>query len=215
MKANLKLIAGPSEDPVTVADAKDYLRIDNSSEDARILTMIKAATISLESFVGQKFISQVWDVFLDGFEAPKSKNDPWWDGSKDGPISMFSGQCSNIYLPIGPMISLDEFSTYGDDGVAVNAQVSDYIADTIGPRARVGLKLGGLWPTTVLRSSNGVRFRLTVGISANAATLPSDIRQAVLEFIAHMYENRGDQNEMKIPPHVMTLIEHRRALLIG
>lgn len=207
----LKLITPPAEPVVSVADLKLYLRVDNSLEDSRIEVMEAAAVRKLEEITSHKFVNQTWDVFLDQW--PLSTSTRWWDGVVEAPISSVVSPSRNITLPLGIASSLEEFSTYSDDQEFPEV-VSNYIFDTVGPRARVGLKLSGVWPTTVLRPNNGIRFRVVVGFGA-AIDVPKDIQQAVKEFVAHMYENRGDQNEMSIPPHILMLVEGYRRNKLG
>lgn len=207
----LKKVSGPAEQVVTTTQLKEYLRIDNNLEDGRLEVMEAAAVKLLEDYISQKFVTQVWDVFLNQW--PLSNNSKWWDGVRETAISEVLVASRNITLPIGIGQSLVEFSTYSDDE-EFPEQVSNYTVDTIGPRIKVGLKLGGVWPTTVLRANNGIRFRVQVGFG-NASDVPSDIKQSVKELVAHMYENRGDQNEMTIPPHVLMLVESYRRHKIG
>ena len=212
MKYQLSLVSGPAEETITTTAAKDYLRIDGSLEDARILTMIKAATLKLEAYLSIKFVSQVWDIYLDRF--PMNGQSEWWDGVREISVREIVSHANIITLPLGKVLSWDQFNTYPDDGVAIPEVTSNYVFDAKGNRARVGLKLGGIWPVTILRPINGVQFRFTLGFG-NAAAVPDDIKMALLEFVAHMYENRGDQNEMKIPPHILTLVDHYRRYKLG
>lgn len=212
--SELALITPPAVTVVSVDDAKEYLRIDNDLEDGRIETMIKAATRKLESYTGVAFITQTWDVFLDCFPMQTMKG-PWWEGVRDGAIGDVFSKSQNIVLPIGRAQALVQFSTYGDDNVDVPATPSDFITDTVGNRARVGLKTGGVWPQTVLRSNNGIRFRLRCGFGDTPSTVPDDIKEAVLEYVAHMYENRGDQSRMTTTPHIFEMVDHYRRNKVG
>lgn len=208
----LKIVTPPAETVVSVTEAKDYLRIDNNVEDARLATMIKAATRKLEEYVGVKFVTQVWDVFMDRF--PMQANGIWWEGQRDGAIGDVFSKAQNVVLPIGVAQSLDEFATYDDSGTEYPSTVGDFVFDDVSGRARVGLKVGGVWPQTILRANNGIRFRVTVGYGA-AADVPSDIKEAVLEFVAHIYENRADQEEMKLPAHVLGMVDQYRRYKVG
>lgn len=207
----LKLITPPAEQVVTTAELKEYLRIDNNLEDGRLQVMEAAAVKALENEISHKFVTQTWDIFLDRW--PMQASAKWWDGVKEMAISEIVSPVRNITLPIGIGRQLTQFSTYSDDQEFVE-NVANYTFDSVGPRARVGLKMGGVWPTTVLRSVNGIRFRVEVGFGA-ASAVPADIKQAVKEFVAHMYENRGDQNEMVIPSHILMLIGPYRRQKLG
>jgi len=213
MKYQLNLVTPPAVDVISVTDAKDYLRIDNSVEDERILTMIKAATLKLEQYLSLKFINQVWDIYIDNF--PMSNRSAWWDGVRDVSVKEIVGLSPNITFPFGRAFSFDQFHTFADDGVAVVENLSNYVFDSVGYNTRVGLKLGGVWPQTVLRPNNGIKFRFTFGFGTSKDDVPDDIKMAIYEYIAHMYENRGDQNEMKIPPHILTLVDNYKRYKVG
>ena len=207
----LKQIVPPSEPVVSVTELKEYLRIDNDLEDGRIEVMEAAAVKRLEDITSHKFVTQDWDVFMDNW--PVTSRNLWWDGVREVALSEIVTPSRNIILPIGIGQQLLEFSTYSDEQ-EFPEDVSGYIFDSVGPRARVGLKIGGVWPTTILRPSNAIRFRIRVGFGT-ASQVPKDITQAVKEFVAHMYENRGDQNEMVIPPHILMLIQGYRREKLG
>lgn len=208
----LKLVTPPAEPVLTVAELKSYLRIDNALEDGLLEVMEAAAVKRLEAETNHKFINQVWDIFLDNY--PVQPSEKWWDGVREMAISEVVSPCRNITFPLGIAVSFDEFSSYADSET-FNHTPADYIFDSVGPRARVGLKLGGVWPTTILRSNNALRFRFTFGFSADATGVPKDIKMAVRELVAHMYENRGDQDEMAIPAHILSLVESYRRVKIG
>lgn len=201
----------PAETPVSLTEAREYLRIDTTSDDNRITGMIGAATRSLEEYLGIRFVAQEVDIFLDRF--PVNGKTKWWDGMREVAVSEVVTPERAITLPIGNCLSVVHFKTFSDES-EFTEDLSNYNIDLKGDRVRVGLKLSGVWPTTVLRSVNGINFRVNSGW-ANAAGVPSDVKQAVLQFSAHMYENRGDQNEMKIPAHIMTLIDHRKRVKLG
>lgn len=210
---NLKLITGPANPVISVTDLKTYLRIDNSVEDGLLAVMEAAAVKRLEDETSHKFINQTWDIFLDNY--PIKPSEKWWDGVREMAITEIVTPMRNITFPLGVASSFVEFSSYSDSEV-FNHTVSDYVFDSVGHRARVGLKLGGVWPTTILRSVNALRFRFVFGFGADETAVPNDIKMAVREFVAHMYENRGDQDAMKIvPAHVLTLIESYRRVKIG
>ena len=201
----------PAETPVSATEAKDYLRIDNSLEDSRIATMIGSATRMLEEYLSIRFITQSVDIFMDRF--PLSSRSLWFDGVREIPVSAVVTPERSVTLPLGNVTEITHFKTF-DDSTEFTEDLSNYNLDIIGPRARVGLKLSGVWPQTILRSVNGINFRVKSGW-ATASAVPADIKQAVLELVAHMYENRGDQEEMKIPAHIMTIVAHRRREKLG
>jgi uncharacterized phiE125 gp8 family phage protein len=174
--------------------------------------MIKAARLRLEQYTDQRFISQTWRQFMDFW--PMQDNNLWWDGVRDGSISTFNMPATYIELMTGPMTSVTTFNTYGDDGVAVLFDPANYVLDASGPYGRIALKMGGVWPTTVLRKVNGIEITFVAGVAADAATLPNDIKQAVLDYVGILYENRGDE-KIAMPVTSMALLEPYRRLKVG
>ncbi|MBI4923911.1 MAG: phage head-tail connector protein [Devosia nanyangense] len=60
------LLAGPGEEPVTLAEAKAWCRIDAGDEDALVTALIAAARLHVESMTGRALIEQSWRLVLDG-----------------------------------------------------------------------------------------------------------------------------------------------------
>jgi hypothetical protein len=58
------LIAGPGEEPVTLAEAKAYCRIDGDDEDALVNALIAAARLQVESLSGRALVTQTWRLAL-------------------------------------------------------------------------------------------------------------------------------------------------------
>ncbi len=60
----------PALEPVTVSEAKNFLRIDGNVEDALLADMIKAARIGAEQQTGLSFITQTWTLAYDDCPPP-------------------------------------------------------------------------------------------------------------------------------------------------
>ena len=59
------LIAGPGEEPVSLAEAKAFCRIDGADEDALTGALIAAARLHVESITGRALVEQSWRLVLD------------------------------------------------------------------------------------------------------------------------------------------------------
>jgi uncharacterized phiE125 gp8 family phage protein len=59
------LLAGPGEEPVTLAEAKAWCRIDAGDEDALVEALIAAARLHVESATGRALVEQSWRLVLD------------------------------------------------------------------------------------------------------------------------------------------------------
>jgi hypothetical protein len=58
------LIAGPGEEPVSLAEAKAFCRIDGAEDDALVGALIAAARLHVESITGRALIVQTWRLVL-------------------------------------------------------------------------------------------------------------------------------------------------------
>lgn len=59
------LIAGPGEEPVSLAEAKTWCRIDADDEDGLVNALIAAARLHVESLTGRALVTQTWRLTLD------------------------------------------------------------------------------------------------------------------------------------------------------
>ena len=55
-------VTAPSSEPVTLTEAKLYLRVDNTTEDALISDLIVAARMDAEKYLKRSLISQTWQL---------------------------------------------------------------------------------------------------------------------------------------------------------
>ena len=67
----LQLRDGPAQEPVSLLEAKDFMRLDGSEDDVLVSTLITAARIHIETTLGKILITQNWSYFLDTW--PKTK----------------------------------------------------------------------------------------------------------------------------------------------
>lgn len=194
---------------MTYADIQGFLKLDGSADQTLVENLISVATKKVEESLCRKLITQVWSIYFDCFPS-KAKEDTWWDGSREGAIGDLYSPIRYIDLPFGPCQSVAFLKTFDDDGTAYTFDSTNYNVDTVSHRPRLALKNGATWPTTLLRSVNGIQIRGTFGYGA-AATIPPDLLHAIRLFVAKLYENRGDNKDgegaFTIPSTAMALLE--------
>lgn len=61
----IERITPPASEPVTVSEAKNYLRVEHSTDDALITLMITAAREAAEAYLGTSFITQTWKLTVE------------------------------------------------------------------------------------------------------------------------------------------------------
>jgi gp6-like head-tail connector protein len=59
------LIAGPGEEPVSLAEAKAWCRLDSTDEDDLVSALIAAARLQVESETRRALVTQSWRLTLD------------------------------------------------------------------------------------------------------------------------------------------------------
>ena len=98
----LKRIVDPASEPVTLTEAKLYMRIDNTNDDTLISDLITAARQEGENWLRQSLITQTWKVAYD-----------------DAIPQM-------VRLPMGPVNSISSVIIYNQDNSTVTIDPSVY-----------------------------------------------------------------------------------------
>ena len=150
--------------PVTLEQAKDFMRVDGTDQDAVITAMIASATTWAENYTRRTFL----------FRKLRAR-------FGDLP----TGDCG-IILPKPPVDSLTQVTFTGPDGEPGVIEVADLTLDPLYGIVRPNA--GTHWPTV-----RDVDFRFVAGYGGAAEDLPDDIIQAILIGTAQMYEYRIDQ----------------------
>ncbi len=171
-------------EPVTLAEAKVYLRIDTSDDDATISALITAAREYCESFQNRAYITQTWELSFDSFPPMPIK------------------------LPRPPLISVESIKYIDNTGAETTLDPSDYVLDTYSEPGRIAFNYGKCWPSVTLQPVNAVRIRYTAGYG-DASKVPQSVKQAMLIYIAHRYEHPETDD---VPEVVHTLLWPERVV---
>lgn len=165
----LERISGPASEPVTLAEAKLHLRVDDdlTADDDLIRDLIAAAREFCEETLGRALVLQTWKLSLDYFHS--------WE----------------IRLPRPPLSSVTEIK-YVDSGSGVLTVLSPtlYDVDAASRPGRITPTWAGYWPA-VRRHPNAVQITYTAGVADVTAT-PRCVKQAMLLLIGHWYVNREE-----------------------
>ena len=161
----LVLTSGPAAEPVTVAEAKAYLRVDGNAEDALIASLILTSRLHIETALGIALMTQSWTLVLD-------------DWPRRGAVE----------IPVQPVQSIQSVRVRDRAGNVTTSPETDYILDGTSVPPRLVPAQGG-WPKPS-RSIAGIEIALTAGYGGGPADVPGPIRQALLLLTAHWYEHR-------------------------
>jgi hypothetical protein len=205
----LVLQTSPAIEPITLDELKSHLRIDTASEDDFLKVLISSSRRNVERMLSRTLITTIWDLWLDHFPVEtrqRGDGSDWWDGVKEGPITMVDHTKRYIELPRSPVQSVTHLKTFDDNDNETTFSSSNYFVDTASDPGRLVLNDGQTWPTDDLRSANGINVQYVAGYGSNEGDVPEDIRVAIKMIAAHYYENRGD-SDAKFPKTALHILQ--------
>lgn len=175
------------------AELKDQLRLpagfpDDGSFDDRLAQSLRTGLAVAEARTGKAlFIRQ----FRWTFES-------WGDGDR-------------LLMPMAPLVSLDAITLMHADGTSSALNVDDFttITDIHKPAL---LPRGSRFPT--LAQGSVVDATFTAGFGASWASVPADLREAVLIMAADCFDGANGAGT-EPSSAVMTLLQRYRGLSLG
>lgn len=158
------LLTAPAVEPLSLAEAKAFLRVEHGDDDDVIGALISASRIHIEAQTRRALITQSWRIALDA-----------WPGGGRLPVRP------------APLRELTAARVYDSGGVAHVVDLQSLIVDA----AASELAFAPWALPSPGRLAAGIELNVVVGYGDAAADVPEPLRQAVRLLIAHWYENRG------------------------
>ncbi|MDB5733345.1 MAG: hypothetical protein JWQ03_3240 [Variovorax sp.] len=187
------VITPPAALPVTLAQAKANLRVDNTDEDAYITSLIEAVSENLDGpdgILGRALITQTLELRLSAFPpaAGSWKDDRIWRGGASADAWPHDFHL-DVPLPFPPVASITSVKFYDSTGADLTLSSSAY--QTLGSRGRQRLALtpDQSWPDAPWRRE-GIRIRYVAGYGEDDTFVPAPIRHAILLKVGTLYANR-------------------------
>lgn len=181
----------PAIEPVSLSEAKDFLRILSDDEDELLGTLITAARLMVEAASGRMLIEQNWRIVLEAWP--------------------LAGQ---IRLPLSPVRSIAAARVYDEQG-AVQTVASAALVLVAGSDPPL-IAVSGAVPAPG-RPRAPIEIDLVAGFGATRDTVPAPLRQAVLRLACRWFEHRGDvvsRDAARLPSEIAALVApYRRARL--
>ena len=199
--SGLKVITEPTQEPLSLQEVKDYLRVENSTDERTIRPLIETARRWCEEHTGRTLVQTTYRQFLDSI----SDNVPLNEGVSVGPdINYYRNY---ITLAKTPLASVTHVKTYKDSDVATTFSSDKYYVDNAREPGRIVLRNGETFPSA-LRVANAIEVEFVAGYST-VSSIPEPIKVGMLQHIAFLYEQRGDMgdylNARTFPPMVKGL----------
>jgi uncharacterized phiE125 gp8 family phage protein len=160
------LLTGPAAEPIALAEAKSFLRIEHDGDDDVIAALISGARIHVEAATRRALIAQTWRHVRDAWPA-------------DGRLKI---------LP-APLREIVAARVYNSAGVAQDIDLQAFVADTTAAPGTIAFASWALPPPG--RAVAGIEIDIETGYGDAASNIPDALRQAVRLLVAHWYENRG------------------------
>lgn len=193
------LIAPPAAEPVTLAEARAWLRVDTNDEDAAIASLISAARMLVESATRRALVTQGWRVMLDAW--PAGGGEGGWSILTTRP----SATPSEIVIPLAPVQSVSAVRVYDAAGQPQTLALATYRLVGAPERARLVFLAQPPHPGA---AAGGIEIDLVAGYGDPPDT-PAALRHAILALVSWWFDNRGDvasTDAGSLPPRAAALV---------
>lgn len=182
------LLTAPVAEPLSLDDAKRFLRVEHDDDDATIAALIAAARSHVEALTRRALMTQSW----------RFVRDHW---PEDG----------RIRLRTGPLQALAAARVIDAEGNAAALDAGLFVVD------RAADTLAALpWALPAPGRAAGIELDVTLGFGTAAGDVPDVLRHAIRLLLAHWYENRGlvgiGQSVAMMPPTVAAMLTSFRAV---
>jgi uncharacterized phiE125 gp8 family phage protein len=190
--AAYQIVTPPAVEPVTVFQAKAWLRIDFDDDDDLLYGLIVAARDLCETFTQRAFITQTWKMVMDAF--------PGYLDHRSGPSQSIRTIASGAWfwlgtmwgfaLPFNPVqavVSVDYNDQNGTPQTLV--QGTDYNVDLVSTPARIMPVFSRFWPISQF-APNAVTVTFKCGYGDDPEDVPQGITTAILMLVSYWYGNR-------------------------
>ena len=148
------LLTPPALEPVSLADAKHFLRVEHDDDDDVIAALIAGARVHVEAQTRRALIAQAWRLTRDV-----------WPARGALPI-----------LPV-PLVAVTAVAVYRADGTMQTVDVDTFHIDKISAPAILAFERGAL--PVPGRLAAGIEIDIDVGYGAAAQDVPQPLRQVI------------------------------------
>ncbi len=183
------LLAAPAVEPLSLAEAKSFLRVEHDADDAIIAALVAAARNHVEAQTRSALIAQTWRLVLDR----------WPESGRIAPR-------------LGPLRAVVAARVLDATNAARDIDPDAFVVD----RAAGAIVAPGWSLPPPGRPIAGIELDIEAGFGEAASDVPPKLVQAIRMLAAHWYENRGltaiGQPVAMMPASVNALISSHRVL---
>jgi uncharacterized phiE125 gp8 family phage protein len=180
------LLSPPASEPLSLADAKNFLRVEHDADDELIAALIAAARNAVELGTRRVLIAQQWRLTLD-----------CWPASQ------------RIVLPVNPLRSLVAARVRREAETFDLLDPAAFTVDTASVPGTIVFDRAGV--TEPARALAGIELDVEAGYGT-AADVPAPLVQAIRLLLAQSYEQRDQVRPDALPDTVAALVAPFRVL---
>jgi len=155
--------------PVSLSDAKAWLRVGHAGEDAAITALISTAAARVETETGRALFTRAFRETLDSWHPRR-----------------LSGCASAFALAVAPAVSVEAVRTFDRAGEATLWDEAEYRVDTAADPGRLIARAPFAFPRPG-RLAAGIEIDFTAGYGSSASDVPPALIEAVLRLVADGY----------------------------
>jgi uncharacterized phiE125 gp8 family phage protein len=162
------LLTAAAVEPVTLDEAKAFLRVEHNDDDEVIAALTAASRIHVEAQTRRALITQGWRISADAWP-------------QDG----------RLLVRPAPLQTLDAARVYDFEGVAHEIDTQAFVPDLATSTLVFAPNLTSWAPPAPGRLAAGIELDVICGYGDAPTDVPEALRQAIRLLVAHWYENRG------------------------
>lgn len=178
----LRLITAAADVPVSLEEAKQFLKVDHDDDNDLITALLASAVAYVEGptgFLGRVLIDQTWELVLDAFPT-----------ENDGVIQ----------IPMPPLIEVESVVYDDSNGDEQTLSTDSYTVDNVSEPGWV-VPTDGTW-VTPYDGINVVRVRFRAGyldqtVSPAVEAVPDDIKNAIKLRVKADYDQSPDADSLR------------------
>ena len=178
------LLAGPAQEPVALADARAFLKLDDTAEDALLQALITAARLHVEAVTARAMLHQSWRLVRDAWPATRT-----------------------LALPVTPVSALSAVTVFDADD---EPQALDHDAFLL----QAGQLLLPRDIAVAARPQLGIEIDYVAGYGSDPAQVPADLKHACLVLLAYWFEHRDAVSVAGAPAGFDRLVAPYRQVML-
>jgi uncharacterized phiE125 gp8 family phage protein len=182
------LLAPPASEPLSLAEAKSFLRVEHDADDELIAALLAAARHAVELATRRVLVTQTWRIVLDRWPA-----------------------AGRIVSPVNPLRTLEAARVLAGDGTDAALDVDAFALDTASLPGVIAFDRANLAEPG--RALAGIEIDVTAG-HGEASDLPPPLVQAIRLLLAQGYEQRDRVQPDALPQTVAALVRPFRVLAL-